>query len=191
MEKQSLVPNQFLYKHVCLDHVFSLEECQSIIDLQGEVSDSNLERGIDQAPGVNYSVRKSKILLIRFQEENRWLYEKIHALFHLVNNKYYQFQLVNLFEIHRLEYPEGGLFDWHSDLGIGKTANRKLSLVVFLNAEDEYSGGQLVLSQFNRTLSQSQGTAIVFPSYIPHQVTPINSGIRYSLVAWAYGPSFT
>ena len=32
-----------------------------------------------------------------------------------------------------------------------------------------------------------QGSIIVFPSFIAHQVTPITKGTRYSLVLWCVG----
>ena len=34
------------------------------------------------------------------------------------------------------------------------------------------------------------GAATVFPSYLAHRVAPVQSGVRRSLVAWAYGPAF-
>ena len=35
--------------------------------------------------------------------------------------------------------------------------------------------------------SGTQGSIIVFPSYMYHQVTPVTKGNRYSLVLWALG----
>ena len=35
-----------------------------------------------------------------------------------------------------------------------------------------------------------QGTIIVFPSMLPHRVTPVTEGVRYSLVQWFSGPDF-
>ena len=35
-----------------------------------------------------------------------------------------------------------------------------------------------------------QGSIIVFPSYVYHQVTPVTSGTRYSLVLWSLGQPF-
>ena len=36
----------------------------------------------------------------------------------------------------------------------------------------------------------SRGNLVAFPSYVLHQVTPVTSGIRKSLVAWGAGPKF-
>jgi PKHD-type hydroxylase len=38
--------------------------------------------------------------------------------------------------------------------------------------------------------NQKAGEGFVFPSFTPHCVTPVTSGIRYSLVMWSYGPKF-
>ena len=35
-----------------------------------------------------------------------------------------------------------------------------------------------------------QGSIIVFPSYVYHQVTPVTRGTRYSLVLWSLGQPF-
>ena len=37
---------------------------------------------------------------------------------------------------------------------------------------------------------QTKGTALVFPSFMPHGVEPITKGIRYSVVTWMVGPYF-
>ena len=37
---------------------------------------------------------------------------------------------------------------------------------------------------------QGKGTVIVFPSFMEHQVSPVTTGVRYSLVVWITGPPF-
>lgn len=80
---------------------------------------------------------------------------------------------------------------------IGKI--RKLSLTINLNAPGEYDGGNLKFDFGPHSVSgrfheceeiRPQGSAIVFPSYINHQVTPITRGTRYSLVLWNLGYPF-
>jgi PKHD-type hydroxylase len=38
-----------------------------------------------------------------------------------------------------------------------------------------------------KTASKERGTVHLFPSYMPHKVTPITRGTRYSLVIWVHG----
>ena len=56
----------------------------------------------------------------------------------------------------------------------------------------EYEGGDLRLygGDDYDTAPKKQGTIIGFPSYVLHEVTPVTSGVRYSLVGWAQGPKF-
>jgi len=77
---------------------------------------------------------------------------------------------------------------------------RKLSVTVNLNGSDDYEGGNLRFdlgphkSKESRFVNceeiKPQGSVVVFPSYIHHQVTPVKSGTRYSLVLWLLGKPF-
>lgn len=77
---------------------------------------------------------------------------------------------------------------------VGKT--RKISLTINLNAPGEYEGGDLKfdfgehteLERFHTCEEiRPQGSVIVFPSFLPHCVTPVTRGVRYSLVLWCLG----
>ena len=79
---------------------------------------------------------------------------------------------------------------------IGKV--RKLSVTISLNKPEEYKGGNLRFDfgphadKRYHTCKEirPQGSVIVFPSHIYHQVTPVTEGTRYSLVAWNLGYPF-
>jgi PKHD-type hydroxylase len=64
-----------------------------------------------------------------------------------------------------------------------------LSLTVQLSNPEEYSGGELVIyPEF--VAPKDQGTMTVFPSFMCHDVRPVLTGVRYSLVSWLAGPQF-
>tara|TARA_Y100000004_G_C8887324_1_gene400380 strand:- start:376 stop:1050 length:675 start_codon:yes stop_codon:yes gene_type:complete len=83
---------------------------------------------------------------------------------------------------------------------------RKLSYSVNLSHPDEYEGGHFEwtdpygLNPQNMTpdnitfraeqKAREQGSIIVFPSFVYHQVTPVIRGMRHSLVGWIAGPTF-
>ena len=76
---------------------------------------------------------------------------------------------------------------------------RKLSLTINLNMPGEYEGGNLKFDfgphasgkRYHECVEiRPQGSIIVFPSYIYHQVTPVTKGTRYSLVLWTLGQPF-
>ena len=79
---------------------------------------------------------------------------------------------------------------------IGKV--RKLSVTISLNKPEEYEGGNLKFDfgphsdeRFHEcTEIRPQGSVIVFPSHVYHQVTPVTKGTRYSLVGWNLGYPF-
>lgn len=68
-------------------------------------------------------------------------------------------------------------------------SQRKISASLLLNDESEYEGGDLKI--LDETVStKKQGTIIVFPSFMAHQVTPVIRGVRYSAVCWMMGPKW-
>jgi len=80
------------------------------------------------------------------------------------------------------------------DNWIGKV--RKLSMTVNLNLPGDYDGGNLLFDfgphndgeQFHECEEvRPQGSIIIFPSFIPHCVSPVTRGRRYSLVLWTLG----
>jgi len=80
---------------------------------------------------------------------------------------------------------------------VGKV--RKLSITINLNEPGEYEGGNLKFDfgphagrkRFHECVEiRPQGSIIVFPSYVYHQVTPVTKGTRYSMVLWSLGQPF-
>jgi len=82
-----------------------------------------------------------------------------------------------------------------NDAYVGKV--RKISLTINLAPQTEYDGGDLkfdygrhadidgeTMSDIN---GRKQGSIVLFPSFLPHCVTPVTRGTRYSLVLWVLG----
>jgi PKHD-type hydroxylase len=75
---------------------------------------------------------------------------------------------------------------------------RKLSVTISLNDHKDYKGGNLRFDlgphrpDRYHTCKEigSKGSVVVFPSFVHHQVTPVTSGTRYSLVAWNLGAPY-
>jgi PKHD-type hydroxylase len=68
-------------------------------------------------------------------------------------------------------------------------SQRKISASLLLNDESEYEGGDLMIIN-EKVKIKKQGTIIVFPSFMAHQVTPVTRGVRYSAVCWMAGPKW-
>tara|TARA_B110000285_G_C15014039_1_gene558011 strand:+ start:46 stop:798 length:753 start_codon:yes stop_codon:yes gene_type:complete len=79
---------------------------------------------------------------------------------------------------------------------IGKI--RKLSMTINISDNNDYEGGDFKFdySEHNDTRFDTvkqikkRGSIIVFPSFVPHMVSPVTKGTRRSLVAWANGRPF-
>lgn len=76
------------------------------------------------------------------------------------------------------------------DLGAGENSGRKLSLSIQLSPPYDYSGGQLEFQNIDSPADRGIGSLIAFPSFIQHRVTPVDSGVRSSLVVWVHGKPF-
>jgi PKHD-type hydroxylase len=71
---------------------------------------------------------------------------------------------------------------------VGKV--RKLSLTLNLTDPNNYTGGAFEFENSVCQESMSQGSIIVFPSFINHRVNPVLLGTRHSIVLWAMGKPF-
>ena len=147
-----------------------------------------------RAGEVQDNIRITQTAWIRQVPQTKWLYDRMQALTRTINAASYNYDLRGFSE--EFQYTvyhdaEGGHYDWHVDHG-PFAVQRKLSLSVQLSAGDSYEGCdlQFVAGAKTETAPRGRGTAIAFPSYALHRVTPITSGVRKSLVAWATGPNF-
>jgi PKHD-type hydroxylase len=85
----------------------------------------------------------------------------------------------------------GGKYGRHIDSAPG-TLIRKLSFTVQLSEPEDYKGGDLCLylGEKPEVMKKEQGFVALFPSYVLHEVKPVTSGTRYSLVSWITGKPF-
>lgn len=103
--------------------------------------------------------------------------------------KSYQFEDLSVrpIDMQFLKYENSGHYKCHVDAG--GELNRTLSLIYFVN--DDYDGGILQFKNpsnpIDITIEKVPNRAVVWPSNFlyPHRVTPVTSGVRYSVVAWA------
>lgn len=154
--------------------------------LVGGTSDVDYEKNIS-------FIRRSHVSWLTFYECG-WVFEKLSNIVTQLNSQFYNFDIIGFGEKIQLtnyNQTEHGMYGWHQDSG-GKGVSRKLSLVLQLSHPNEYVGGNLQIKtgMMVDTLSRKRGHLFLFPSYTLHQVTPVVSGSRQSLVAWISGPKF-
>tara|TARA_Y100001963_G_C6701848_1_gene409867 strand:+ start:134 stop:757 length:624 start_codon:yes stop_codon:yes gene_type:complete len=98
-------------------------------------------------------------------------------------------------------YGVGDYYSLHRDFSIARNApshTRKLSVTVQLSDPNTYEGGDLLMEMCaydddpedrrkDHKITRGKGSIIVFDSRLPHEVTPVTKGTRYSLVKWVHG----
>jgi PKHD-type hydroxylase len=168
-------------------NAFSKEECQSIINI---AKDKGLIIGKTQGES---DVRDSKISWLYPVDGIDWVFRRVTDITLNLNERFFKFDLFGLnegFQFTNYEAPSGK-YGKHVDRSMNIPV-RKLSISIQLTNPNEYEGGELKLyqSEEENVMSKEQGTLIIFPSYVLHEVMPVTKGERNSLVTWVTGKQF-
>lgn len=200
MNVQAIMPVQQkeVPPYVWFNRLFSPPECSEIIRLgESKVLElGKIGNGLDGQTEVNQDYRCVMTAAIT-PEDAPWAYERLRDKATLANGDFFRYDIVGFHEqLIFLRYdfdPEKpGKYEWHQDIGGGMSSLRKLSTVTQLSDPVDYEGCRLRMFS-NRDFDPGhveRGDTLVFPSYLPHCVTPLLSGRRYSLVSWITGPAF-
>lgn len=186
----------YLTNYVVLPEVFSPAECREIVYANLPTSQAHVSRfkgKINEGSTSNVlqmQSRNTKVKSVPRYPEYQWLYDRLNEKVRFVNQQCFRFKLKRLTNLQILEYENTGFYGTHLDIGTGETSRRKISVVVFLTPAEEYEGGQLIMKPAFTPISPTQGSAVFFPSYIPHEITPVTRGVRHTLVTWVLGPAF-
>lgn len=140
-------------------------------------------------------VRRSDVVWLDRTPETAPIYELIAGFVQHANSRVFKLDIENFtepFQIATYRAEAQGFYGWHVDIGAGRLANRKLSLVAPLTDPAEYEGGEFqVFHDHEPTpIPMPLGRILAFPSYILHRVTPVTKGVRRTLAVWVSGPPF-
>ena len=189
--------------YISYPSILKPEICDKIIQhgkdklISAVVVDSKTNTSIDQTPRNSYVSWLS----------DQWIYDLILPYIKDANKQAgwnWNFDCIE--PIQFTKYGLDQFYDWHPDGGSDclsvytnqsdSTKNgkiRKISVTINLVDGNDYEGGSL---QFDLGISggiqtcdqiKPKGSIVIFPSFIPHRVTAITKGTRYSLVMWALG----
>lgn len=179
--------------YLWFEKLFTAEEVERILALWNKDYAEKASLSGNESDIYEDSIRKSSVIMLPPADETMWIYQKLSDAVLQANAERYGFDLVGYNDYLQLtQYAEGEFFDWHLDFGTKAVSTRKLSITIQLSDESEYEGGELQFMTNNKTVAapKTKGTAIMFPSFIMHRVTPITKGARHSIVGWASGPSY-
>ena len=168
---------------------FTKEECKKIIQIAKK-------NGMIKGTTMNnnkLNVRESKISWLYSSDEMEWAFRRVTDMVLDLNERFFNFDIFGLnegFQFTNYKAPSnkyGKHVDRSSDFIV-----RKLSISIQLTDPKEYEGGELYLYEDDQgvLMDKKQGTLIMFPSYVLHEVKPVTKGERNSLVTWVTGNQF-
>lgn len=169
------------------EKVFTKQECEKIIEIANK---KGLVRGTTTD---KTDIRLSEVCWLYPDDDLEFVFRKITDVVLNLNNRFFKFDIFGLSEglqFTNYKAPSdkyGKHIDRENDFLI-----RKLSLSIQLTDPNEYEGGELILYEDEKgtEMKKEQGTLVLFPSYILHEVKPITKGERNSLVTWVTGKPF-
>lgn len=171
------------------------ERCESIVAscVSAELEEAKTGYGNNQTTGN--SIRKSKVTWLSMDPGSVFydLYRVCESAVHTINSNFFNYDLLGIETLQFAAYDsKGSHFGRHVDNALATPTHRKLTFSIQLSDEASYEGGDLLLhtSSTPTAIPRTQGVVSFFPSYTLHEVTPIISGTRYSLVGWCHGPRF-
>lgn len=144
---------------------------------------------------VEKRIRNSRTSNLIIDEHNLKIINKVNCLVDEINNTHWRFNIDCLMESSIVSYTKkNDNYTWHMDWGPDPiSCNRKLSVIVQLSDDSEYSGCRLHIKigqYMNHYFSSKKGSIIIFPSFLMHRATKLISGERHVMVLWYHGDSF-
>jgi len=103
------------------------------------------------------------------------------TILNLILSKIKIFGVNNIKEGRILKYEIGGLFDTHVDT-YDKHPHRYKTVIIQLSDGNTYEGGELMIG--NELINKEIGNTVIFSGLIPHSMSVVKNGFRYSFVIW-------
>jgi len=176
---------------------FSIQECKKIIDI-GKRLDSysatvtNFEKD-NKIKLIPSKQRDSEIAWLYPGPKTDWIFGRLTTIIMDLNEQFFKFDLFGFSEGCQFTHYKapGAHYGKHIDQVVNMGV-RKLSITLQLSDPTSYQGGELYVhgDDEGTKLSSAQGTLLLFPSYVLHEVKPVTKGERYSLVSWITGRPF-
>tara|TARA_B100001113_G_scaffold349551_1_gene345128 strand:- start:483 stop:1076 length:594 start_codon:yes stop_codon:yes gene_type:complete len=178
------------------DNLFKDEEIEKIHSLASELNQE--AAGMGEEGKIDDEYRTTQLRWFPQDEKYRWIYGRLGRSAEKANNELWHFNLTSMRE--PIQYSTylseiKGHYEWHNDIGgTGILTQRKVSCVVFLDEPGvDYEGGDFLINNMGNpwTLENNKkGTAIFFPSFWLHKVSPVTKGLRRTLVMWMGGQPY-
>jgi len=166
---------------------------ENIPSTEGSISTKSQTTNVVPEFAPDKEVRDSTVKWIGFDQEIKWFWIKLIEVINGVNHDFFHFDIGSCNAVQYGTYPSpGGKYKSHIDTIDYSYPQRKISFSIQLTDENEYEGGDLLIYNNNiqepYKASRKKGSITIFFSMFIHEVTPVTSGTRQSLVSWVLGP---
>jgi len=182
------------------------DELKEDFNVKNEIRQSEVKwfgkDGHEMPESIVNKIHEGVGIMVQESGWSSWEYDYLEPLQYTIYN-------------YRPDAPTGDFYTWHTDAGPDQYETgglRKLSFSIQLSHPDEYEGGHfeyidskiafdkimpnqkvIELEDIVQPLpfsAKEKGSIIVFPSFVHHQVKPVTSGTRISLVGWLVGKPY-
>ena len=198
VENNEVIPGAISFNNTFKsDLMFTVEECQSIVDMSTKMYSSKATVGTEREKGAGEGhyqdeIRRVDQYGLNFKQESKWIFDKIAIAVKIANLDYFNYELMGItHELQLLHYKaeDKSFYDWHTDIGMGAASTRKISVVAMLSDPSDYEGGELIINNYGAEIQANpeRGAINMFPSFMLHKVMPVTKGSRWVLVSWIHG----
>lgn len=183
------------------DGLFTQEELNAINDYCSNLTLEDAHIGnVRTEDSIESDIRKSKVAWIHRNNDTDWIFNRYDGAVQRINSSLFCVDVDPLQQLQFTVYTgEGDHYDWHWDMRTASDLStpeiirqRKISVVTQLNDPSSYEGGILRVAPCGQIydIDKKKGLTSIFLSFVNHVVTPVTSGMRYSLVGWYEGPDW-
>tara|TARA_B100001093_G_scaffold473379_1_gene497251 strand:- start:12782 stop:13399 length:618 start_codon:yes stop_codon:yes gene_type:complete len=121
-------------------------------------------------------------------------FDKIRDITKAANDQIYNFDLLGIIDQdfpQVYKYSEECYYKTHIDLNV-LAPTRKITWMVNLSDEDEYEGGNISFLNIdtNEVNTNTKGSILIFPSFIPYSIGKITKGEKKLIVGHVHGAVF-
>lgn len=184
-----------MFSEVSTVPLLSPQECRQVIDLVDDEAWTGATITTDKVGGARYDPKVRSVSSQHVPLDDSWPWARLRDAVTEINDTVHRYRITGVPPSDRpsmLRYTAETTdhFRPHSDVG-PTIPTRKLTYIVQLSPSSDYSGGDLLITHNGTRVSREQGALVVFPSFLTHVVSPVVTGVRYVLVGWVHGPTFS
>jgi PKHD-type hydroxylase len=182
-----------------VENLFSEEEMDKLLDQLSKITATAAivgsekpisEKHYEEIRIKTHEIRKSNVSFLEDAEFD-WLYDKLIVAVNHVNTTNYHKHLYGIEPLQYTEYDSeySGFYGPHVD-DVDSINGLKRTLSFTMQLSEGYSGGELLVYHNGNTITgdKTKGSITFFDSSLVHEVKPLTSGFRKSLVGWVLGP---